>query len=132
MVAQTANLSCLLETVNDKNNRLDIDDIYVPDTSVIVLAHEDLRKAGLKEDYDSGKIVSPDGQTMKMQSTVWTIPAMMEKQVQAFNTVVAPQPRNPFIQLQCYCMNHCFPPESPYQVVWSRQRIFMSKGETNE
>ncbi len=63
--------------------------------------HEDLRKAGLKVDYDSGKIVAPDGQIiqMKMQSTVWTIPVMMEKQVHAFSTVVVPQTRDAFMQL---------------------------------
>ena len=76
-------MSFLPETVDDKYCRLDVDGIYATDASAIVLAHEDLRKAGLKVDYDSGKIVAPDGQIIqrKMQNSVWTIPVMMEKQV---------------------------------------------------
>jgi hypothetical protein len=36
---------------------------------------------------------------MKIQNTVWTIPVMMEKQVQSFNTVVALQPGYVFMKL---------------------------------
>jgi uncharacterized protein (DUF1786 family) len=81
METQTVNLSFVLETVEDKQYRLDIDGIYAPDTSVIVMTYEDLRKVGLKVDYDSGKIVAPDGQIIRMriQDTVWTIPVMMEE-----------------------------------------------------
>jgi hypothetical protein len=47
--------------------------MYAPEPDA-VLAHEDLRKAGLKVAYDSAKIVAPDGQIiqMKMQNSVWT------------------------------------------------------------
>jgi hypothetical protein len=47
---------------------------------------------------------------MKMQNTVWTIPVMMETQVQAFNAVVAPQRRNHATRLH-NCMNRCFSPK---------------------
>jgi len=40
-------MSFLLETVDDKYYRLDVDGIYATDASAIVLAHEDLQKAGL-------------------------------------------------------------------------------------
>jgi hypothetical protein len=66
METQTENLSFVLETVEYKHYRLDIDSIYASDASAIVLAKEDLRKAGLKVDYDSGKIVAPDGQILRM------------------------------------------------------------------
>ncbi len=68
----------------------------MPDISAIVLSHEDLRKAGLKVNYDSGKIVASDGQIIRMtiQDVVWTIPVMMEKQLKAFNEVVTRAERN--------------------------------------
>ena len=61
------NLSFVLETFEDKQHRLDIDDIYVPDDSAIVLVYEDLRKVGLKVDYDLEKIVTPNGQIIHMR-----------------------------------------------------------------
>jgi hypothetical protein len=101
MEARETNLSFVLETVEGKQRRLDIDGIYAPHASAIVLTHEDLRKAGLKVDYDLGKIVAPDGQIirMRMQDAVWTIPVMMEEQFKSFDAEVTPQPRDPFAQL---------------------------------
>jgi hypothetical protein len=53
---------------------LETEGVYSKEASTVVLSHENKRRAGLRVDYDEGRISTPYGQTIKMKmiDLVWT------------------------------------------------------------
>jgi hypothetical protein len=90
-----AKLSFVLQAENKSTYTLETEGVYFKEASSVVLSHENMRRAGLRVDYDEGSISTPDVQTMKMKmiDSVWTVPVRpsdINVTVRAFHTVPDP------------------------------------------
>ena len=108
--AHIAKLSFVLQAENKSTYTLETEGVYSKEASAVVLSHENMRRAGLRVDYDEGRISTPDGQTIKMKmiDSVWTVPVRpsdINVTVRAFHTapgpntlVVTSQPKPQYIK----------------------------------
>ncbi len=90
--AHIAKLSFVLQAENKNTYTLETEGVYSKEASAVVLSHENMRRVGLRVDYDEGRISTPDGQTIKMKmiDSVWTVPVRpsdINVTVRAFHTV---------------------------------------------
>jgi hypothetical protein len=89
-----AKLSFVLQAENKITYTFETEGVYFKEASAVVLSHENMRRAGLRVDYDEGRISTPDGQTIKkMIDSVWTVPVRPSDTnvtVRAFHTVPGP------------------------------------------
>jgi hypothetical protein len=60
-------LSFVLQAENKNTYTFETEGVYSKEASTVVLSHENMRRAGLRVDYDEGRISTPDGQTIKMR-----------------------------------------------------------------
>jgi hypothetical protein len=93
--AHIAKLSFVLQADNKSTYTLETEGVYSKEVSTVVLSHENMRRAGLRVNYDEGRISTPDGQTIKMKmiDSVWTVPVRpsdINVTVRAFHTVPVP------------------------------------------
>jgi hypothetical protein len=105
-----AKLSFVLQAENKSTYTIETDGVYSKEASVVVLSHENMRRTGLRVDYDEGRISTPYGQTIKMKmiDSVWTVPVRpsdINVTVRAFHTVPDPntlvvtsQPKSQYIK----------------------------------
>jgi hypothetical protein len=105
-----AKLSFVLQAENKSTYTLETEGVYSKEASAVVLTHENMRRAGLRVDYDEGRNSTPDGQTIKMKmiDSVWTVPVRpsdINVTVRAFHTapgpntlVVTSQPKPQYIK----------------------------------